>query len=111
MYPSKDRLKITDLVILLKSTSGYFFKYKENALLSLLKTSTIRMTQFATLEQFEDIIWSWGRLGKGDSELWQCLEKEINKHINQLNKRQLSFIYYSVCSTDKSTLQLLTRLE
>ena len=48
-YPSKDRLKITDLVILLKSTSGYFFKYKENALLSLLKTSTIRMTQFASL--------------------------------------------------------------
>jgi hypothetical protein len=27
-YPSKDRLKITEFVVLLKSTSGYFFKFK-----------------------------------------------------------------------------------
>ena len=65
-YPSKDKLKITDFVQLLKSTSGYFFKFKDNALLSMLKTSTIRMSKYATIEQFEDIIWSWGRLGKGD---------------------------------------------
>jgi hypothetical protein len=36
----------------------------------MLKTSTLRMSKFATLEQFEDIIWSWGRLGKGDKEVW-----------------------------------------
>ncbi len=48
-YPSKDRVKINDFVALLKSTSGYFFKFKEGALLSLLKTTTLRMTQFATL--------------------------------------------------------------
>ena len=65
-YPSKDRVKINDFVTLLKSTSGYYFKYKEGALLSILKTTTIRMAQYATLEQFEDIIWSWGRIGKGD---------------------------------------------
>ena len=65
-YPAKDKLKITDFVLLLKSTSGYFFKFKENALLSMLKTSTLRMSKFATVEQFEDIVWSWGRLGKGD---------------------------------------------
>lgn len=51
-YPDKDKLKINDLVMLLKSTSGYFFKYNENALLSKLKTSTIRMAHYATLEQF-----------------------------------------------------------
>lgn len=27
-YPSKDRVKINDFVALLKSTSGYYFKYK-----------------------------------------------------------------------------------
>lgn len=48
-YPDKDKLKTTDFVMLLKSTSGYFFKYKENALLSILKTSTLRMAKFATL--------------------------------------------------------------
>ena len=74
-YPSKDRVKITDFVTLLKSTSGYYFKYKEGALLSMLKTTTLRMVKFATLEQFEDIVWSWGRIGKGDKETWECLEK------------------------------------
>ena len=48
-YPSKDRIKISDFVALLKSTSGYYFKYKEGALLSILKTTTLRMTQYATL--------------------------------------------------------------
>lgn len=48
-YPAKDRVKINDFVSLLKSTSGYFFKFKEGALLSLLKTTTLRMTKFATL--------------------------------------------------------------
>lgn len=27
-YPSKDRIKIIEFVVLLKSTSGYFFKFK-----------------------------------------------------------------------------------
>jgi hypothetical protein len=48
-YPAKDRIKINDFVALLKATSGYFFKFKEGALLSLLKTTTLRMAKFATL--------------------------------------------------------------
>jgi len=48
-YPAKDKVKITDFVVLLKATSGYFFKFKENALLSMLKTTTLRMTKYATI--------------------------------------------------------------
>lgn len=48
-YPSKDKVKMTDFVALLKATSGYFFKFKENALLSILKTTTLRMTKYATM--------------------------------------------------------------
>ena len=33
----------------------------------MLKTTTLRMVKFSTLEQFEDIVWSWGRIGKGDN--------------------------------------------
>lgn len=65
-YPDKATLRINQLVDLLKSTATYYFKFKENALLHMLKTSTERLAPHATLEQFEDILWSWGRSGKGD---------------------------------------------
>lgn len=73
-YPSKDKLSLTDLVMLLKATSAYYFKFNDKALFNILKTSTLREAKNATLEQFEDIVWSWGRLGKGDEELWTCLQ-------------------------------------
>ena len=73
-FPNRVSLSLTDLVVLLKSTSSYYFKYKENALLHMLKTATERMAEHSTLEQFEDIIWSWGRAGKGDHGMWQILE-------------------------------------
>ena len=48
-YPSKDSLKINDLVSLLKSTSAYYFKFKDCALLHMLRTSTERLTAESTL--------------------------------------------------------------
>lgn len=102
-YPDKDKFKLNEFVMLLKATSGYFFKFKENALLSMLKTTTFRLAPFASLEQFEDIVWSWGRIGKGDKELWECLEKEIVRRVSQFKPRQLSFMYYSICSTTHSS--------
>jgi len=52
--------------MLLKATSAYYFKFNDKALFNILKTSTEREAKNSSLEQFEDIVWSWGRLGKGD---------------------------------------------
>lgn len=72
-YPNKANLRTNDLVVLLKSTCSYYFKFNENALLHMLKRSTERHIEDATIEQFEDMIWSWGRAGKGDKDLWTLL--------------------------------------
>jgi hypothetical protein len=92
------------LVSLLKSTSAYYFKFKDKALLNILQGSTHKLASEANLEQFEDIVWSWGRSGKGDRELWKVLEEEINKkYINLLKPRQIAFFYFSLCSTEYSS--------
>ena len=63
-----------DFLLLLKATSAYYFKFNDKSLFKMLKVSTVREAKNASLEQFEDIVWSWGRLGKGDGELWMCLQ-------------------------------------
>jgi hypothetical protein len=64
--PDRPNLRINDVVSLLKSTSAYYFKFKEKALLNILQGSTQKLASETNLEQFEDIVWSWGRSGKGD---------------------------------------------
>jgi hypothetical protein len=41
-YPTKDKLQISDLVMMLKSTSAYYFKFNDKALFNILKVSTLR---------------------------------------------------------------------
>lgn len=48
-YPNHSSLRINDLVSLLKSTSAYYFKYKDKALLNLLQTSTRKLASDANL--------------------------------------------------------------
>lgn len=96
--------------MLLKSTSAYYFKFNDKALFGMLKASTVREVRGAALEQFEDIMWSWGRLGKGDFELWHCLQAEVSRRIEFLKPRQISFIYNSISSSahaDDTVLALL----
>jgi hypothetical protein len=69
------------------------------------------MARFATLEQFEDIVWSWGRVGKGDQEVWECIEKELLRHLQSLKPRQLAFSYYSLCSTAHASPEVLKAIE
>lgn len=58
------------------------------------------------------MVWSWGRAGKGDKELWDVLEEQINKkYINLLKPRQLAFMYYSLCSSQYTSPETITALQ
>jgi hypothetical protein len=63
------------------------------------------------MEQFEDILWSWGRLGKGDVELWDCLQKQVKRRIIILKPRQIAFFYHSISSSSHAMEEILTLLE
>ena len=68
----------------------------------MLRTSTERMTPDSAIEQFEDIIWSWGRAKKGDQDMWDVIQKQVSKFIEVLKPRQIAFFYYSLCCSEYS---------
>lgn len=41
-YPTKEKLNLSDFILLLKATSAYYFKFNDKSLFNLLKTSTVR---------------------------------------------------------------------
>jgi len=70
-FPQIDQnFSISKLVRLLKSVSGYQFRYNDGCLLQLLENSTLRTVGHMTVEQLEETLWSWARSSRGSKELW-----------------------------------------
>lgn len=78
----------------------------------MLQASTNKLAPEANLEQFQDIVWSWGRAGKGDRDMWGVLQAQINnKFINLLKPRQLAFFYFSLCCSQYTSAETIINLE
>lgn len=111
LFPTQPRdFNINTFASLLKSTSGYLFKFKDNALLQILDNTSVRYLKFCTVEQADELLWSWARSSRGCLELWQRLEAFYIAKAQLLKPRQLCFAYYCFSRSPHNTPEILDLL-
>ncbi|MBS1889679.1 MAG: hypothetical protein JST59_00170 [Actinobacteria bacterium] len=111
-FPPINRdFSLSKFVLLLKSVSGYQFKYREGCLQQLLENVTIKTISHMSLEQLEETLWSWGRSSRGTKELWEQLQFHVLHKIGLLKPRGVCFAYWSFSRAPHHMDEVMDRLE